>query len=297
MERCDDPVQVDDLKATPGGKRTVGTEAYFTTDELAKRCVEFVNAILPLDQFSYILEPSAGAGAFVRALPSGKVVAIDLEPRAEGIECCDFFRFEPPFFQPNVLVIGNPPFGQRGSLAIRFLDRAMEFASVVAFILPRSFRKHTFLNRIDPQFHLLGEFDCADFVLPTGEPVAVNCVFQVWQKQATLRALVELPTEHEDFEMKHFHLSRTSREEFERAEREYDFAIAQVGANFAPKKIQGLTAGSYWFIKAKGEAVPRVFERLDFDFLDGLNPAHKSLSKKDIIAAYLTACPGQRAVT
>lgn len=289
MERCDHPIQVDDLKPATGGKRTVGTEAYFTTDELAKRCVDFVNAILPLDQFSYILEPSAGAGAFVRALPPGRVVAIDIEPRAEGIDRCDFFRFEPPFFEPNVLVIGNPPFGQRGSLAIRFFDRAVEFASTVAFILPRSFRKHTFLNRIDRQFHLLGDFDCSEFVLPTGEPVAVNCVFQVWQKQMTLRPLVELPAEHEDFEMKHFHLSRTSHEELERAAREYDFAIAQVGANFAPKKIHGLTAGSYWFIKAKTETVPRVFERLNFDFLDGLNTAHKSLSKKDIIAAYLTA--------
>jgi len=62
-----------------------------------------------------------------------------------------------------------------------------------------------------------------------------------------------------------------------------------VGANFAPKKIHGLTAGSYWFIKAKTQTVPQIFERLDFDFLDGLNTAHKSLSKKDIIAAYLTA--------
>jgi hypothetical protein len=28
------------------------------------------------------------------------------------------------------------------------------------------------------------------------------------------------------------------------------------------------------------------FERLDFGFLDGMNTAHTSLSKKDIIAAY-----------
>lgn len=277
-------------KSAGGGKRTVGTEAYFTTDELARRCVAFLAERVDLGSFSYVLEPSAGAGAFVRALPAGwRVVAIDLEPRAEGISREDFFRFEPPCFEPSVLVIGNPPFGQRGGLAMRFVDRAMEFASVVAFILPRSFKKHTFLNRINRHFHLLGSFDCEDFVLPDGEPVSVKCVFQVWQKQATLRALVELPTEHEHFEMKHFHLSRTSREAFERAVREYDFAIAQVGANFTPKKISELTAGSYWFIKAKAPSVPQVFERLDFDFLDGLNTAHKSLSKKDIIAAYLNA--------
>jgi hypothetical protein len=69
----------------------------------------------------------------------------------------------------------------------------------------------------------------------------------------------------------------------------YAFAIAQVGANFAPKIIRGLTAGSYWFVKAKAPTVPQVFERADFNFLDGLNTAHKSLSKKDLIAAYLNA--------
>ncbi len=272
-----------------GRKRSVGSEAYFTTEALARRCVELVHSIAPLESFRSILEPSAGAGAFVRALPPGKVVALDIEPRAAGIRRGDFLRFESQQLEPNVLVIGNPPFGQRGAFAMRFLDRAMEFAAIVAFILPRSFRKHTFLNRIDRRFHLVGGFDCEEFVLPSGEPVSVNCVFQVWQKQDALRPLVELPAVHDHFAMKHFHLSRTSKEALERAEREYDFAIAQVGSNFAPKKIRELTAGSYWFIKAKEPAVARVFARLDFDFLDGLNTAHKSLSKKDIVAAYLTA--------
>ena len=128
-----------------------------------------LDGIVPIAGFSYILEPSAGSGAFIRALPTGRVKAIDVEPCGAGVERADFFRFEPPFFEPNILAIGNPPFGQRGALAMRFLERAMEFAAVVAFILPRSFKKHTFLNRVNPYFHLEGQFDCAEFELPDGQ--------------------------------------------------------------------------------------------------------------------------------
>lgn len=175
---------------------------------------------------------------------------------------------------------------------MRFLNRSMEFASVVAFILPRSFRKHTFLNRIAPEFHLASQFDCADFIRPDGSRVEVKSVFQVWVRGSRLRPRIELPAHHEHFEMKHFHLSRTSTEKLRKAAEEFDFAIAQVGANFAPKKIPQLDSGSYWFIKARKPDVEEVFRRLDFEFLDGMNTAHKSLSKRDIIQAYINAAAG-----
>jgi hypothetical protein len=270
-------------------KRIVETEAYYTSDSLANKCVDLLRTLEPIERFSYILEPSAGAGAFLRALPGVRIHAIDIEPRGAGIERSDFFWFEPPLFKPNILVIGNPPFGQRGALVMRFMDRAMEFASTVAFILPRSFKKHTFLNRVDRAFHLAAQIDCSDFVTPEGTPIEVRCVFQVWQRRHDLRPLVELPTTHPHFEMRHFHLSRTSPKSFAEAALNYDFAIAQVGANFIPKDIRGLTEGSQWFIKALAPGVLDVFRRLDFSFLDGLNTAHKSLSKRDIISAYITA--------
>ena len=286
MRILDLPVQPHRLG---GGKRTVGTEAYFTSDSLANRCVDLLRTFEQLERFSYILEPSAGAGAFLRALPGLLIHAIDIEPRAAGIERRDFFRFKPPLFKPNLLVIGNPPFGHRGALAMRFMDQSMEFASTVAFILPRSFKKYTFLNRVNRAFHLAAQIDCSDFVTPDGTPLEVRCVFQVWQRRLGLRPLVELPSKHPHFEMRHFHLSRTSPESFASALMNYDFAIAQAGANFIPKDIRGLTAGSHWFIKALAPGVLDVFKRLDFSFLDGLNTAHKSLSKRDIISAYNTA--------
>ena len=39
------------------------------------------------------------------------------------------------------IVIGNPPFGLRGNLALRFMNHSYDFADVIAFILPRIYNK------------------------------------------------------------------------------------------------------------------------------------------------------------
>lgn len=239
--------------------------------------------------FTMVLEPSAGDGAFYSLLPQSNRVGIDLQPLADGIHKADFLRWEPPLFQDNILTIGNPPFGQRGSLAVEFVNRACQFSRVVAFILPRTFRKDTFYNRVDPMFHLVEQFDCDDFRTPDGEKVAVKSVFQIWERKNRIRAAITRDLSHEDFELKHAHLSRVSDEELGNLRAEFDFAIAQVGANFTPKDVFEVTKGSYWYVKALKPGVREVFEKLDFDFLDGLNLSFKSLSKKDIIQAYHAA--------
>lgn len=267
-------------------KRIVDREEYYTSHDLAEMCVDFTKRYLSFDSFQYVLEPSAGDGVFGRLLPETKRICIDIHPRSEIVEKCDFLRWHPPLLHGPILTIGNPPFGQRAALAVKFFERACTFSDAVAFILPRSFRKHTFLNRIDPMFHLAGQFDCDSFRTPDGEPLSVKSVFQVWVKRAIARETIQLATTHDHFSLKHFHLSRTSPEGLEAARRNYDFAIAQVGANFRPKDPIDVAAGSYWFVKAHREGVREVFERLDFSFLEGTNTAFMSLSKKDIIQAY-----------
>jgi hypothetical protein len=71
--------------------------------------------------------------------------------------------------------------------------------------------------------------------------------------------------------------------------KEYDFAIAQVGSNFVPKKTYDVKSGSYWFVKCRQTCAKEAFSDLDFSFLDGMNTVFKSLSKKDIVQAYIAA--------
>lgn len=270
-------------------KRTVELEQYYTCQDLALRCIRAVEAKFTLKSFSLVLEPSAGDGSFFLQLPESNRIGIDMDPRAEGIKQADFFLWEPPFFERNILTIGNPPFGRRGCLAMDFLNKSCQFSRVVAFILPRSFKKDTFINRINPSFHLVEEFDCDSFRSPEGDILCVKSVFQIWERRSELRNQIERSTSHEDFDLKHAHLSRITPAQHLELKRDYHFAIAQVGSNFKPKPLGEINAGSYWFVRMKRDGIFPIFERLDFSFLEGKNLSFTSLSKKDIIQAYCEA--------
>mgnify|MGYP000205566770 CR=1 FL=1 len=268
-------------------KRIVTEEQFYTPSKVAERCVATLFKHCSVSQLDYVLEPSAGKGSFLNFLPAEKILAIDLDPKDPRVEKCDFFDWNPPILHGPIATVGNPPFGARAGLAVRFVERACLFSEFVAFILPRSFRKHTFLNRFPSEFHLREQFDCDKFELESGEEVNVNAVFQVWKRETFPRPKIVLPATHDDFEMKHYHLSRTSPEALAEARDKFDFAIPQVGAKFKPRDVDGIDAGSYWFVKANVPGVRERFESLDFSFLEGLNTTFMSLSKKDIVAAYI----------
>ena len=270
-------------------KRVVAEEQFYTPASLAGRCIDTLLRHCDFDDFDHLLEPSAGKGSFLDHLPADKTLAIDLEPKDPRIEKADFLDWSPPLLHGPILTVGNPPFGARAGLAVRFVERACSFSDIVAFILPRSFRKHTFLNRVPEHFHLQEQFDCDTFELDSGEQTQVKTVFQIWKREPVPRSKIVLATSHSDFEMKHFHLSRTPPETLAQARADYDFAIAQVGSRFTPRDVADIDAGSYWFIKARVAGVRERFNALDFSFLEGLNTTFMSLSKKDIIAAYITA--------
>jgi hypothetical protein len=272
-------------------KRTVDKEQYYTSASLVDRCVDELSSLFPLHEFNLVMEPSAGDGAFLSRLSGVNHVALDIDPRHPSVQKTDFFSWTPPKFassKPFILTLGNPPFGQRGCLAMRFVKHACEFSNVVAFILPRIFKKHTFQSRIPRQFHLVREFDCDEFRLPNGKMTKIKCVFQVWEKRDTMRDIPHLDSTHPDFDMKHYHMSRLPVPFAEIHDR-YDFSIAQVGSKFLPRDHRTLKAGSHWFIKAKQPYVKEVFMKLDFSFLKDMNTAFMSLSKKDIILAYKKA--------
>lgn len=267
-------------------KRVVGMEQYYTAPEVAARCVRYASELLDFDRFAHLIEPSAGDGAFLHLLPEEKRLGIDLAPRAPSVVAANFLTWTPPLFSGPLLVIGNPPFGQRAAQAFAFLHKACAISDAVAFILPRSFNKYTFQNRVDTNFHLAGSFDCEDFVGGGGERQTVRTVFQVWRRGDHARDEITLPSTHPDFDMKHCHLSRVSPADLATLQERYEFTIAQVGASFAPRDACDVTRGSHWFIRPTVPGVRERFERLDFSFLDGMNTAHKSLSKKDIVSAY-----------
>ena len=263
-------------------KREVDLEQYFTTPEIALSCVELVKKHYDLTKFDNIIEPSVGAGAFLEHLPI-RTIAIDIDPEMKCNYLGDFLEIN--FSKQRSLFIGNPPFGRRSSIAFKFIEHALPSAKVIAFILPNSFHKANFINRLPTNLHQVDSLDVSG--IWNGN--YLNLTFFIYEKRQEEREKIVEESEHPDFTMIHKHLSRTSDEEFDRVKREYDFAMGQV-ANAKVKDFDSLKKkGSLFFIKTNNPYVREVFNRLDFSFLDNKNTAHKSLSRSDVIEAYKIA--------
>lgn len=198
---------------TKAGGQKHALDKFYTKPEVANDCIQQ----LDLSEFTEIIEPSAGSGAFSNQIPGIK--AYDLEPEHPSIEKQDWFEYQRDRSDKDkILVIGNPPFGQQNTLAIRFINHAAVFADVIAFILPRSFMKASVQDRINSHFHLE-----RNVVLPEnsfeldGKDMSVPCVFQVWRY-------------HVDTRVKTLQLSAKGFK-FVKKDNEPDFYVQRVGGN------------------------------------------------------------------
>ena len=111
----------------------INLDKYCTPKELAKYCIDVVNR-LGLE-ITEIIEPSAGNGAF--SLQTPNCIAYDLEPEHESIIKQDFLKLELPY-KKGRLFIGNPPFGTRNTLSVKFFKKAITMGDAIAFVLPAS---------------------------------------------------------------------------------------------------------------------------------------------------------------
>ena len=162
-------------------------DQFYTSDKNAKYCIEKSFEILKkwdVDISKYhFIEPSAGDGSFYNLLPSDKRTGIDIEPKTNEIEKADFLLWEPK--TSKNICIGNPPFGLRGHLALKFINHAAKFSDYVCFILPQLFDsngKGSCKSRVDGLNLIHSEIINSDFLYPNGKIVQVNCIFQIWSK-------------------------------------------------------------------------------------------------------------------
>jgi hypothetical protein len=138
------------------------------------------------DEYTFI-EPSAGNGVFLKVIESkNKVIALDIEPRHDDVMQQDFLSWIPTDTSKKYICFGNPPFGLRGNLALRFINHAAKFSEYVCFILPQLFvsdGKGVPRKRVKGINLIHSEVIDNMFEDPDGKPTKVNVVFQVWSKQ------------------------------------------------------------------------------------------------------------------
>lgn len=175
-----------------GLKRVNVKDQYYTHPDIAQQCIQELLKHLPETRDSVWVEPSAGDGAFFHSIPYDiQKIGLDIDPKAPDILVQDFLSWNPTIeHQSNtpIVVIGNPPFGRQSSMAKAFIAKSVSFASVIAFILPRSFTKPSMFKVFPPLFHCLfsKEIPKHAFLL-NGVPYDVPCVFQLWVKKHTPR--------------------------------------------------------------------------------------------------------------
>jgi hypothetical protein len=179
-----------------GNTRTTGTEQYYTPAHTAHELTALVLDTVPGSERRPWLEPAAGTGAFLTALQHNgiqDVHAYDIEPKAAGIQRADFLTTQPNL--TDAVCLTNPPFGRNNALSVPFFNHAANFSDYIGFIVPRSWRKWSVLNRLDPRMHRILDIDVTtgyvdDHGLPLSDSTVLKTVFQIWERRPELRPLI-----------------------------------------------------------------------------------------------------------
>ena len=186
-------------KVRPGNTRVTGKEQFYTPNKLALTLTELVSEKIGGLEGRIVIEPAGGTGSFVKAAKSAgakTVISFDIEPKADGVILADFLDADLSTTDKAV-TISNPPFGRNNSLSIPFFNKAAKHSEYIAFIVPRSWRKWSVINRLDRNFHLIHDQELAiDYVDELGEMVwqkaRLKTCFQIWQRKPDERRLIKV---------------------------------------------------------------------------------------------------------
>ncbi len=237
-------------------------DKFYTRREVAKQCLDSLEGRWPWSHWDLVVEPSAGSGSFFTQIPAQKKVGLDIAPDHPHIQTADFLEWQPLAAYPGaqkVLVVGNPPFGRVSSLAIRFFLRAAEFAEVIAFIVPRTFRRISVQEKLPRKFHLVLDTDIPLRPCAFEPAMNVKCCWQIWERRAEERAPIVLETTHPHWEF------------LEGAEGA-DFAIRAYGGKCGELRKKGdgdfsaLAPRSWHWIRPRGVSAEELVTR--FSALD-----------------------------
>jgi len=260
-------------------------DQFYTDPVYAKQFFKTISQTVNLNEYDHLLEPSAGTGSFYNLLDATKRIGLDLEPKAADIIKTDFFDWIPPA-DKKIITIGNPPFGKNAALAVKFFNRAAEFSDVIAFVIPRTFRKTSIINRLDNNFHLIHDETVPDhsFIF-NGVAYNVPCAAQIWQRKETPR--VKIVTLKLEQIRSWFELVEPSKS---------DFAIQRVGGRAGLIRTtdrMNFSAESHYFIKAHDPRVLSVFQTVNFDTVKFNTAGNPSVSPSELIELWLANAVSQ----
>ena len=275
-------------------------DKFYTQPNVAKQCYDFLINLYPEVENKKFLEPSAGSGNFLTYLKD--YIALDIKPEDERIQEQDFLNWVAP--QDHLITIGNPPFGQRSKLAIKFFNHAAEYSDIIAFIVPVSFMKWSVQKELNKQFSLIDYFYLEEESFSAnGKPYSVRTVFQVWVKQKSnydkginKRLKKQPPIKHDDFEIWQYNATpeavKVVEEDwsiatYRQGYHDYNELFTHDDYDYIKEKMTGTKKQQFFFIKPLTEEAEKIIRGMDFNALAARNTATPGFGKGDFVSYYI----------
>ena len=274
--------------------REVGLDKFYTIPSVAQMCLDRLGERFPWDSWDLVVEPGAGNGSFLTRIPVVNRVGIDIAPEHDEVLLDDFLTWSPPQGLSNILVVGNPPFGRISSLAMKFFNHAAHWASGIAFIVPRTFRRISVQNKLNAHFHLEYDIDIPMEPCSFTPPIAAKCCFQIWRRRAELRETVAMPTVHPDWDFLGF--GPLDTDEQPTPPDGADFALLAYGGQCGRIVSTGLGAlrpKSWHWIRSNidVEVLRARFQTLDYT-VGGNTARQNSIGRGELVRLYMEAYGG-----
>lgn len=268
------------------GNNGNGLDQFYTKPKIAQKCWNTVQRVigeLKLHENNYhYIEPAAGCGCFFQVLPRNRRTGIDLDPReipeingkgnGKGIIKSDYLDWFPKATSrlPKYVVIGNPPFGKRGKLVVDFFNHS-DFAEIIAFIVPVSFRKFAIQRQLSSSYALVARQGLSNesFCTPDGKDYSVNAEFQVWVRNPgamkNMREMLPAAVSHGDFTMYQYNNTEKALDLFDK---EFDFAVPCQGyQDYSRRETDPNDCERHkqWMLfKGKNKKVRSMLKKIDF---------------------------------
>lgn len=248
-------------------------DQYYTNPAYAKEC--FAVAMKYCNEKEVFMEPCVGAGAFYHLMPENNRRGFDLEPQFDdkNVTTKDFLTVVNKT-GVSCNVISNPPFGFAASLAVDFFNHCAKLnAGVIAFVIPKSFRKASIQNKLCRNYKLVEDIETPknSFILH-GKEYDVPCCFQVWVRIEGERELINTDATNEWFSFCN--------------KQNADVAVRRVGGR-AGQLLDGInhSESSTYFLKSKidVEVLKKMLESIDLSYERDNTAGVRSVAKYEIV--------------
>jgi len=258
------------------GLKRESSDKFYTNTDIVNICLKLFSDNIKIDVNDLVIEPSAGNGAF--SVPLSKlyknITSYDILPENDIIIKQDYLKLETPKCDGKIHVIGNPPFGRQSTMAKQFITKSSKFAHSISFVLPKSFKKDSFIKVFPLKYHMI---ICEDLPQNSfnidGKIYDVPCVFQIWIKKDDDRII---PTIY----------SIPQYMSYIKKDNSPDFSIRRVGvyAGKVNKNFTNDSEQSHYFIKLNGvkvdDFIKKYNEIIKFSHDNTVGP--KSLSVQEL---------------